>query len=186
MYTRAILHSTRSAWYSSDVGYGISTRLNIPGSRFNLIDVHRDILLHASLPAKHACCNSLTLTWIKRRYTPINRYVEELVRSEVSAGIPSNRIVVAGFSQGGAVALMMLRSKIKLGAVLGRWLGPSCSQANTYHACWRSTVSCIIHVPMTLDAPCVFSCLCFHASLRQACMLYNPCKHVRSHCKAMQ
>lgn len=47
------------------------------------------------------------------------RYVEELIQKETEAGIPSDRVVVAGFSQGGAVALMMLRSKKKLAAVVG-------------------------------------------------------------------
>ncbi|KXZ56386.1 hypothetical protein GPECTOR_1g342 [Gonium pectorale] len=46
------------------------------------------------------------------------RYVEELIRKELAAGVPSHKIVVGGFSQGGAVALMMLRSNIKLGAVV--------------------------------------------------------------------
>jgi pimeloyl-ACP methyl ester carboxylesterase len=41
--------------------------------------------------------------------TPKNRsYVESLVAAEEAAGVPSERVVVAGFSQGGAVALMML------------------------------------------------------------------------------
>lgn len=48
------------------------------------------------------------------------RYVEELVKSEMAAGVPSERVVVAGFSQGGAIALMMLRSQLKLAAVVGR------------------------------------------------------------------
>ena len=47
------------------------------------------------------------------------RYLEELIAAEVAAGIPSDRVVVAGFSQGGAIALMMLRSSMKLGAVVG-------------------------------------------------------------------
>jgi len=37
----------------------------------------------------------------------------------VAQGIPSDRIVVAGFSQGGAVALLMLRSDKKLAGVVG-------------------------------------------------------------------
>lgn len=39
------------------------------------------------------------------------RYVEGLIQEQVDAGIPSSRIVVGGFSQGGAMSLMMLRSK---------------------------------------------------------------------------
>eukprot|EP00201_Polytomella_parva_P023299 CAMPEP_0175045792 /NCGR_PEP_ID=MMETSP0052_2-20121109/4648_1 /TAXON_ID=51329 ORGANISM="Polytomella parva, Strain SAG 63-3" /NCGR_SAMPLE_ID=MMETSP0052_2 /ASSEMBLY_ACC=CAM_ASM_000194 /LENGTH=226 /DNA_ID=CAMNT_0016309419 /DNA_START=87 /DNA_END=767 /DNA_ORIENTATION=+ len=46
------------------------------------------------------------------------RYVEELISKENAAGIPSEKIVVAGFSQGGAISLLMLRSDAKLaGAV---------------------------------------------------------------------
>lgn len=37
------------------------------------------------------------------------RYIEELIAQEEAAGVPSSRVVVAGFSQGGAVSLMMLR-----------------------------------------------------------------------------
>lgn len=47
------------------------------------------------------------------------RYVEELVAKEVASGIPSTKVVVGGFSQGGAVALMMLRSSTPLGGVVG-------------------------------------------------------------------
>ncbi len=47
------------------------------------------------------------------------RYIEELIAAEEAKGVPSGRIVVAGFSQGGAVALMMLRSKTKLGGIIG-------------------------------------------------------------------
>ncbi|GFR41398.1 hypothetical protein Agub_g2077 [Astrephomene gubernaculifera] len=46
------------------------------------------------------------------------RYVEELVQKEIAAGVPSSKIVVGGFSQGGAVAFMMLRSNTKLGGIV--------------------------------------------------------------------
>lgn len=38
---------------------------------------------------------------------------------QVAAGIPSDKVLVGGFSQGGAVALTMLRSPLKLAGVLG-------------------------------------------------------------------
>ncbi len=41
------------------------------------------------------------------------------MQQEVAAGIPSDRVVVGGFSQGGAVAMLMLRSDIKLAGVVG-------------------------------------------------------------------
>ncbi|MEW5303355.1 MAG: hypothetical protein WDW38_001681 [Sanguina aurantia] len=46
------------------------------------------------------------------------RYIEELVAREVAAGTPSTRVLVGGFSQGGAVALLMLRSNVKLAGVM--------------------------------------------------------------------
>ncbi|GAX75460.1 hypothetical protein CEUSTIGMA_g2903.t1 [Chlamydomonas eustigma] len=67
------------------------------------------------------------------------RYVEELISKEVAAGIPSNRVVVAGFSQGGAIALLMLRSHLKLAGVVGlstylplRDQSPVVSEANLH------------------------------------------------------
>jgi phospholipase/carboxylesterase len=46
-------------------------------------------------------------------------YIESLIDKEVARGIPSNRIVLAGFSQGGAVALQTaLRHKQALAGVL--------------------------------------------------------------------
>ena len=36
-------------------------------------------------------------------------YIEQLVEGEVAAGVPSTKVVVAGFSQGGAISLLMLR-----------------------------------------------------------------------------
>jgi predicted esterase len=49
------------------------------------------------------------------------RYIEELIDKEIAGGIPSERVVVAGFSQGGAVALMALRSEHKLAGVIGAY-----------------------------------------------------------------
>ncbi len=41
---------------------------------------------------------------------------------EAAAGVASTRVVVGGFSQGGAVSLLMLRSTVKLAAVVGESL----------------------------------------------------------------
>jgi len=68
------------------------------------------------------------------------RYVEELVQQEVAAGIPSHRVVVAGFSQGGAVALMALRSQLKLAGVVGE--GASMSGDVGVSAPWNT---CFAH-----------------------------------------
>ena len=46
-------------------------------------------------------------------------YIESLISKEIARGIPSNRIVLAGFSQGGAVALQTaLRYKQPLAGVM--------------------------------------------------------------------
>ena len=45
--------------------------------------------------------------------------VEEIVAREVSRGVPSDRVVLAGFSQGGAIALQTgLRMKQRLGGIV--------------------------------------------------------------------
>jgi lysophospholipase-1 len=52
-------------------------------------------------------------------------YLHELIQEEIDAGIPSERIVLGGFSQGGAMAILSgLTSKAKLGGVvaLSCWL----------------------------------------------------------------
>lgn len=54
---------------------------------------------------------------------PRPSYIESLVAAEAAEGVPSERVVVAGFSQGGAVALMMLRSEHKLAGVVGARAG---------------------------------------------------------------
>ncbi|KAJ8120241.1 hypothetical protein ONZ43_g3001 [Nemania bipapillata] len=47
-------------------------------------------------------------------------YVNSLLQAEIDAGIPANRIVVGGFSQGGAMALLSgLTAKVKLAGIIG-------------------------------------------------------------------
>jgi len=70
---------------------------------------------------------SLTRTDLKEDDAGLNdaaSFIEGLIKAEEAEGIPSKRVLIAGFSQGGAVALLMLRSKVKLAAVLGMstWL----------------------------------------------------------------
>lgn len=51
--------------------------------------------------------------------TTSQRYIEQLIKKEIDRGIPAERIVLAGFSQGGAMALhTALRHPQKLAAVL--------------------------------------------------------------------
>jgi predicted esterase len=47
------------------------------------------------------------------------RYIKQLVEKEVAAGTPQERVVVGGFSQGGAIAIMMLRELKQLAGVIG-------------------------------------------------------------------
>lgn len=51
--------------------------------------------------------------------------VDALIQAEINAGIPENRIIVGGFSQGGAISIMTaLTSRRKLGGVvaLSTWI----------------------------------------------------------------
>lgn len=52
------------------------------------------------------------------------RNLESLVQAEAADGIDSKQVLIAGFSQGGAVGMLMLRSKLKVAAILGMstWL----------------------------------------------------------------
>jgi predicted esterase len=52
-------------------------------------------------------------------------YINSLIQAEIDAGIPANRIVLGGFSQGGAMALLTgLTAKVKLAGIiaLSSWL----------------------------------------------------------------
>lgn len=53
------------------------------------------------------------------------RKLNELITAEVDAGIPADRIIIGGFSQGGAMSLLTgLTTERKLGgvAVMSAWL----------------------------------------------------------------
>lgn len=62
---------------------------------------------------------SLNTTCLLTIFVSTHSYVDTLLAAEEKEGIPSDRVVVAGFSQGGAIALMMLRSEKKLAGVVG-------------------------------------------------------------------
>lgn len=65
-----------------------------------------------------ACVNS------KTNLGNAYRNLESLVQAEEAQGINSKRVLIAGFSQGGAVSMLMLRSRLQVAAVLGMstWL----------------------------------------------------------------
>jgi predicted esterase len=47
-------------------------------------------------------------------------YLRGLIQAEIDSGIPANRIVLGGFSQGGAMALLTgLTAKVKLAGIVG-------------------------------------------------------------------
>ncbi|KAK9846552.1 hypothetical protein WJX81_006446 [Elliptochloris bilobata] len=46
------------------------------------------------------------------------RYVDRLIAEEVAEGVPSTRVAIAGFSQGGVTSLMALRSNYSLAGVV--------------------------------------------------------------------
>jgi len=62
-------------------------------------------------------------TWIRNILVIeiINNYVvNRLIRDEIDAGIPSNRIVIGGFSQGSATAITAgLSSEYPLAGIIG-------------------------------------------------------------------
>jgi lysophospholipase-1 len=62
-------------------------------------------------------------------------YIHRLIQQEVDAGIPPNRIVIGGFSQGGAMALLSgLSHPWQLGGIVGLscWLLFSSKFSETY------------------------------------------------------
>ena len=58
------------------------------------------------------------------QHARVCRNLESLVQAEEAQGITSKRVLIAGFSQGGAVSMLMLRSQLPVAAVLGMstWL----------------------------------------------------------------
>ena len=50
---------------------------------------------------------------------PLCRFLTSLVEKETEMGIRSERIVISGFSQGGAMALSMLRSSHRFAGIIG-------------------------------------------------------------------
>lgn len=103
------------------------------------------------------------------------RYIEELVEKEIAAGIPSERVVVAGFSQGGAVALMALRSEHKLAGVVGECRSAAILMNISIHARHVSLSS------DTVDPPCSIRAnhCCDHALLEVHALLHEA---VQSRC----
>lgn len=69
--------------------------------------------------------NSLREKEDKDGITLSQAYIHELIQNEIAAGIPAERIVLGGFSQGGAMSIYAgLTSKVKLGGIvaLSSWL----------------------------------------------------------------
>lgn len=78
--------------------------------------------LRGSVAARPGCLlqhasEAFLLTW-KRRLCALRRYIEHLLEQQAAAGVPASRVVLGGFSQGGAMALLALRSQQQLAGVL--------------------------------------------------------------------
>ena len=69
------------------------------------------------------------------------RFVSGLIKQELDAGLPADRAVVGGFSQGGSIALHALRQPQKLAGVIGTFLFPVCGPARLPHVS-RASVAC--------------------------------------------
>lgn len=52
------------------------------------------------------------------RFSLLCSYVEHLLEQQAAAGVPPSQVVMGGFSQGGAMALLALRSDQQLAGVL--------------------------------------------------------------------
>lgn len=104
------------------------------------------------------------------------RYIEELIEKEIAAGIPSERVVVAGFSQGGAVALMALRSEHKLAGVVGECRSAAILMNISIHAHHVSLSS------DTVDPPCsvrLTTAVIMHCWRCMSCFM-KQCNHAVS------
>lgn len=90
---------------------------------------------------------------VEVRCVHVCRYVEELIGKEVAAGVPANKIVVSGFSQGGTMSLLMLRSaKYTLAGVIGEQCD-CVDESNAPHACACSVSDIDAAAPPPRNAP---------------------------------
>ncbi|KAG2499161.1 hypothetical protein HYH03_002742 [Edaphochlamys debaryana] len=114
------LGDTGDGW--ADIGY--MYKESLPNTKFIFPHAPRrpiTINFGMSMPGWYdiASLDEVDRSEDKEGLVESKRYIEELIQKEVASGIPTSKVVVGGFSQGGAVALMMLRSNVQLGAVVG-------------------------------------------------------------------
>ena len=79
------------------------------------------------------------------------RSLNQIITEEVDSGIPAHRIIIGGFSQGGAMSLLTgMTSERKLGGVvvMSGWL----PLKNTFKAACPISPSKAITNPLALDA----------------------------------
>lgn len=82
-------------------------------------------------------------------FTEAVENLSNIISAEVEAGIPPERIIVGGFSQGGAVALtahLRLRKKIAGTIVLSSWLPLRKSYPNAFSEANQTTPILMCHV----------------------------------------
>jgi hypothetical protein len=80
--------------------------------------VQRRVLVELTLKRQSACHRAPHQLEHPALRLPC-RFVDTLVQKEIEQGTPAGRIVIAGFSQGGAVALLCLRQPRALAAIIG-------------------------------------------------------------------
>jgi phospholipase/carboxylesterase len=82
--------------------------------------------------------------------------ISRLVQDEIDRGVPANRIILAGFSQGGAMALYTgMRQAHKIAGILGLscYLPLISEHENTIHAANIETPTLIIHGTQDMTLP---------------------------------
>lgn len=95
---------------------------------------------------QHTFCLSATPTSVTVTLLPLYsalrascRYVSGLVKAELDAGVPAERLVVGGFSQGGAVAMHALRQPQKVAGAIGAAL-----HHLTHGFCHRTVIDTVL------------------------------------------
>lgn len=130
------------------------------GARRRLPGAAGAALLAAPLRRTWRCCSCQHAFHIPAPCAA-RSYIEQLVQQQVDAGIPSSSIVIGGFSQGGAMALLMLRSKV-CGGRAGADSGAGLAAGDTLpvHTSQPAHVPASPRLQPGIDRPTVVGCRC--------------------------
>ncbi|TDZ61687.1 Acyl-protein thioesterase 1 [Colletotrichum trifolii] len=89
-------------------------------SRASILDRHPQLTRAATQKKLDGTVESLRESEDEPGILTSSRYFQDLVQAEVDAGIPAERIVLGGFSQGGAMAIFSgLTGKHRIGGIVG-------------------------------------------------------------------